>query len=77
MTFGSGEMERRALIVILLGHINSRKLIASQSVYVASCRRIQKAHDVQTLRLVLVTAWVLFVYSMLQVIIAVKVEHTD
>lgn len=77
MAFGGGKMESSAVIVILLRHVDSRELVAAQSVHVAGRSRKQKTHDIQALRLVLVPAWILFVYGMPQIIVAVKVEHAD
>lgn len=74
MALRRGQMERRAVVVIRLRHVDAGQFVASHGSDVAGRRREQQAHDVEALGLEAVPARVLLVLGVLQIVVPVEVE---
>ena len=74
MTLRGGQVQRCPVIVIRLRHVDAGQFVAPHRGHVARRRREQQTHNVEALRLVLVTARVSLVLGVLQIVVPVEVE---
>lgn len=75
VALSGGQMERGAVIVVRLRHVDAGEFVAAHGRHVAGGGREQQADDVQPFRLVLVPARILLVHRVLQIVVPVEVEH--